>query len=439
MGLIKAAAGAIGGALADQWLDAFEAGDMGDTTVMTRGRRLRAGDRRSSNTKGTENLISNGSVIQVYDNQFMLLVDGGKIVDYSAEPGYYRVDNKAMPSLFNGQFGDSLKDAFNRFKFGGTPSGSQKVYFINLKEIKGIKFGTPNPVNYFDAFYNAELFLRAFGTYSIKIMDPVKFYAEVLSYAKDTVDINDINEQYLSEFLTALSTAMNKMSVDGIRISYVQSKGQELAQYMSTILDEEWNQHRGMVIQAVGISSITYDEESKKLLAIRSQGAMLQDASVREGYVQGATARGIEAAGSNAGGAMAGFMGVGMGMGQGGGFMGSVSQSNQQQIQRDAAQAQQNTPPAQVAGGQGWRCVCGAVNQGKFCETCGHQKTSPDGEWVCACGCVNAGKFCKDCGQPKPAPRHYKCARCGYAPDANAVPRFCPECGDPFDEKDLLE
>ena len=173
MGLIKAAAQAVGGAFADQWLEVFEADNMGDQTVFASGVRIRKGQ----NKKGTDNTVSNGSLIHVYDNQFMMLVDGGRIVDYTAEPGYYKVDNSSLPSLFNGQFGDSLKDAFDRIRFGGETPKAQKVFFINLQEIKGIKFGTRQPINYFDSFYNAELFLRAHGSYSIKVVNPLQFYA----------------------------------------------------------------------------------------------------------------------------------------------------------------------------------------------------------------------------------------------------------------------
>ena len=303
MGIIRAAKNTISGMLADSWLEVYEAEDMSDQTVFTRGVPVRKGQNR----KGSKDTISNGSVIHVYPNQFMLLTDGGRIVDYTAEEGYYEVNDSSLPSLFNGEFRDTLEESFQRLCFGGQTPTSQKVCFINLQEIKGIKFGTRNPVNYFDNFYNAELFLRTHGTYSIKITDPLKFYAEVIAKDKNRVDITSINEQYLHEFLEALQSALNQMSADGIRISHVTSKSRELGRYMADVLDAEWNHTRGMEIQAVGIASITYDEESKKLINLRNQGAMLSDASIREGYVQGAMARGMEAAGSNRSGAMAGL------------------------------------------------------------------------------------------------------------------------------------
>ena len=407
MGIIKAVNQAIGGAFADQWLEVYEADNMGDQTVFSRGVKIRRGENR----KGTEDTVTNGSIIHVYDNQFMLLVDGGKIVDYTAEPGYYKVDNSSLPSMFNGQFGDTLKESFNRLRFGGQTPTVQKVYFINLQEIKGIKFGTRQPINYFDTFYNAELFLRAHGTYSIKIVNPLQFYAEVIPKNKDHVEITEINEQYLSEFLEALQAAINQMSADGNRISFVSSKARELGQYMASILDQEWNQMRGMEIQAVGLT-ISYNEESQKLLNMRNEGAMLSDPTVREGYVQGAMARGLEAAGSNANGAMAGFMG--MGMASNVGVMGAASNTNmaqmqmQQQMQQQQqmgatqqAEAQQQQPVnnAQPTAGS-WICSCGQVNTGKFCCECG--KPAPSKEWTCSCGQVNSGKFCSNCGSPRP-------------------------------------
>lgn len=408
MGIVKALTTAIGGSLADQWLEVIEAGEMGDQTVFSTGVKIRKG----SNTKGTDNTVSDGSVIHVYPNQFMLLVDGGKVIDYTGEPGYFTVKNSSLPSLFNGQFGEALKESFDRIRYGGETPTSQRVFFINLQEIKGIKFGTPNPINYFDQFYNAELFLRAHGTYSIKVTDPLMFYAEAIPKNAAKVEVNDINMQYLSEFLEALQSSINQMSADGIRISYVASKGRELGQYMSDVLDEDWKARRGIAIQSVGIASISYDEESKDLIHLRNQGAMLSDPSVREGYVQGAAARGMEAAGSNSGGSMAGFMGMGMGMNVGGGFMNAASGANFQQMQMNREQqmkqeqqereGQQSgqAPQSQAKAGNSWTCSCGSVNTGNFCPECGNKK--PAGPWTCECGAVNSGKFCSDCGKPKP-------------------------------------
>ena len=405
MGIIRAVTDAVSGALADQWLEVIEPDQMSDRTVFTAGVQMRQGE-RNSNTKRTSAIVSNGSVIHVYPNQFMLLVDGGKIVDYTAEEGYYTVNNSSEPSLFNGDLGDSVKESFNRVRFGDTTPYAQKVFYVNLQEIKGIKFGTTNPVNYFDSFYNSELFLRAFGTYSIKVVDPIKFYTEAIPKNAEHVDISDINEQYLSEFLGALQAAINQMSADGVRISHVTSKNMELSRYMADILDDDWKDLRGMEVVSVGLAGLSYSEESQKLINMRNQGAMLSDPNVREGYVQGSVARGLEAAGSNSAGSMAGFMGMGLGMNAGGSFVGAASQANQ--AQREAAAARPAAPAepadapkqeAPAASAEDWTCECGSKNHG--------------------------GKFCPNCGKARPTARF--CTNCGEKLSPNA--KFCPNCG----------
>lgn len=424
MGIIKALTGAVGGGLADQWLEVIEAADMSDTTVFSVGRSARASDRRNANKKGSEDFISDGSIIHVGPNMFMILTDGGKVVDYTAEEGYYKVSMDTAPSLFNGSFGDALRESFSRVKYAGVTPRKQKVYYINLQEIKGIKFGTRTPINYFDNFYNAELFLRAHGTYSIKITDPLLFFREVIPKNDDIVDIKDINEQYLNEFLEALQAAVNRMSADGVRISYVQSKGMELSKYMSQILDDDWKRERGMEICSVGIAAISYDDESTKLINMRNQGAMLGDPSIREGYVQGSLARGLEAAGSNDAGSMAGFMGMGVGMGAAGGFMKAASESN------NSMMAKNNTPAPQ---GDSWRCECGNVNNGRFCSQCGKEKKQENAEnvWKCQCGSENTGNFCPQCGRKRPS--EIVCNKCSYRWDGNGIqPKFCPVCGNPL-------
>ena len=428
MGIIKATIDALGGALADQWAEVIEADNMSDTTVFCKGVKVRPNDRRGGNKKGTEDTISNGSVIHVYPGQFMMLVDGGKIVDFTAEEGYYKVDNSSAPSLFAGQFGKAFVDAFQRVKFGGVPSYKQKAYFVNLQEIKGIKFGTRTPVNYFDTFYNAELFLRAHGTYSIRITDPVKFYTEVVPKNVDRVEISSVNEQYLSEFLEGLQASINRMSADGIRISFVASKSQELSRYMASELDAGWKESRGFEIQSVGIASISYDDESKELINLRNQGAMLSDPSVREGYVQGAIARGLEQAGSNPQGATNAYFGMGMGMNGTAGFMGSASQTNREQMAREAEMRERQAQAQAQAQEGAWTCECGAKNTGKFCSECGKKKPEAKGSWTCSCGTTCTGKFCPECGSPKPATSWF-CTECGHENGANA--KFCAECGKP--------
>ena len=416
MGILRATGQAIGGGFADAWLETIEPDNMGEHTVFTKGVLYN----RGQNKKGTQDTVSNGSIIHVYDNQFMMLVDGGKVVGYTAEPGYYKVDNSSMPSLFNGQFGESVKETFNRVRFGGGTPQKQQVFYVNLQEIKGIKFGTRMPINYFDMFYNAELFLRAHGTYSIKIVNPLQFYAEVIPRNKEHVDIDEINEQYISEFMEALQAAINQMSAEGTRISFVTSKAMELGKYMAKILDEDWNRMRGMEIQSVGIASISYDEKSQELINTRNEGAMLSDPSIAQGYMVKNLSEGVKNAGSNEAGAMQGFLGVGMGVNAMGNMMNGFSQmnqgmyQNQQQAmnqQQGMYQAQQNVNQGayqnqpmqgmnQMQAGNTWTCACGNINNGKFCSECG--KPAPASEWTCECGAVNSGKFCGQCGKPRP-------------------------------------
>ena len=419
MGLIKAAVSSVSGVLKDSWLETIEPGQMSDQTVMVSGVRVRKG--KGSNS-GDDNIVSNGSVIHVYPNMMMLLMDCGKVVDYSAEEGYYQVSMSSAPSLFNGELSETVKDTWERFKFGGTASSTQKVYYINLQEIKGIKFGTKNPVNYYDQKYDAELFLRAHGTYSIKITDPLKFFNEAVPRSATRCDFSDISAQYIDEFMDALQSAINQLSADGISISNVTSKSRELSKYMSQTLDADWNELRGMEVCSVGIGSISYDDESKKLINMRNQGAMLKDAAIREGYVQGNIAEGLKAAGSNPNGAAQAFMGMGMGMNAAGGFMSAASQTNAQQMQaQQAAQAQAQAAQAQAA--NTWKCQCGAENTGNFCNNCGSKKPAPAGQWQCSCGTVNTGNFCSNCGGKNPNAA-WKCS-CGAENTGN----FCNNCG----------
>ncbi len=219
MGLISAAVSSVTGVLNDSWKEVIEPDNMAGALAV-RGCAVRKGKK---NTAATPDYITNGSVIHVYPNTIMLLIDGGKIVDYCAQEGYYTVNSSTAPSLFNGELSQSINETWKRFQFGGKASNKQLVYYVNTAEIKGIKFGTRNPVNYFDTFYNAELFLRAHGSYSIKITDPIKFFVEFVASGTSRVDVSDLSGQLFDEFVEAFQAAINQMSVDGVRISTVAS------------------------------------------------------------------------------------------------------------------------------------------------------------------------------------------------------------------------
>ncbi len=395
MGLIQAAVSSVSGTLADAWLEVVQPARMGVSTIAAKGYPV-----STKKSKASRNIISNGSVIQVAEKQAMLLLDGGQIVDYSAYPGYYKVFASSSPSIFNGQLADSVKESFNRFRFNGQPSATQEVIYINLQEIRGIRFGTRNALQYFDSFYQAELFVRCHGSYTIRVTDPVLFYQEVLPKGAEYVDIATINETFLNEFLCALQTAIGKMSEEGVRISSLGSKTMELSKHMADVLDVDWRTQRGFEIVSVAISNISYDDESKKLINMRNQGAMMQDANIRAAYVQTAAAQGLQSAGSNTAGAGAAFMGMGAGMTAMGGLFGSMQPMQQAPVQQMPVQQmpvqQQATPAA-----NNWNCTCGTANSGKFCSNCGAKKPETTGAWQCQCGVMNTGKFCSECGNQR--------------------------------------
>lgn len=410
MGIIRASIDAVRRTAADQWIEKYVPKDTQEGVMATPG--VRAAVEGSQNTKGTPGVISNGSYIEVPENYFMLLVDNGKVVDFTSEPGMYVVDDSSAPSIFAGNLKADVKavimDTWNRIKFGGTTPQRQSVMYINLQEIKDIKFGTATPVMYFDSTYNVDLTVRAHGSYSIHIVDPLKFYAQVLSRDGATLLKDDYNEQFTHEFVQGLATALSNLSIQNVRISHITSYGDQLSNHMSEILDESWLDRAGVQVTAVGINGLSYTEKSAEIIEMRNKGAILSDPNVREGYVQGSIARGFEAAGSNEAGAAGTFMGMGMGMNTAGGMFGQMSQSNHEQIEREAqknkhapVQAQKQTAP--MAGS--WNCPeCSTANDGKFCSECGTAKSEEKASGFCSnCGYKFQGekpKFCQNCGNP---------------------------------------
>ncbi|MBQ5687730.1 MAG: SPFH domain-containing protein [Ruminococcus sp.] len=416
MGIIRAAINAVTGGLADTWLEVIEPSPMGEHTVFAPGQ-LVSQNGKSQNKKGSSNIVSNGSIIHVYDKQMMILVDGGKIVDYTAEPGYFKVDNSSMPSLFNGQFGDSIKESFSRIKYGGVSSQSQHVFYINLKEIKNIKFGTSSPVQYYDMFYEAELFMRLHGSYSIEITDPFKFYQQVVPNENVTQNRalefeGEFLKQYNEEFVMELGTAFNQYSADGNRISFITSKSKEMAKYLRDALDDEWREERGFEVKAVAMGMPKYSDKSQEIIDKRAEmGAsvsFLRDGANQQAYMAKNIAEGINAAGHNEGGAMNAFLGMGMAQNMGGNVLGGYMQ-NPQYVQSNPQQGMQQQQMQQQAPQQA-------------------PQPAPAGSWTCSCGAVNSGKFCSECGSPKPAaPKKRFCGNCGA--QLTEGQKFCPECG----------
>ena len=444
MGLINAALGAAGGVMADQWKEYFYCEAIPENVMAVKGLHRVSG--RSTNYKGSENIISNGSVVAVADGQCMIIVDQGKVTELCAEPGEFVYDSSTEPSIFSGQLGTSIVDTFKnigkRFTFGGEPPKDQRIYYFNTKELIGNKYGTPSPVPFRvvdqRAGIDIDISLRCFGEYSYRICDPILFYTNVCGNVSEEFTRDRLDGQLKTELLTALQPAFAKISDMGIRYSSLPGHTMELADALNEVLSSKWRNLRGLEIVSFGVSSVKASEEDEKMLKEMQRNAAFMDPTRAAAHLVGAQASAMQAAASNqgAGPAMA-FMGMNM-AGQMGGMntQGLYQMGAQQQAQQQAAQP---APAAPAAPTNGWTCSCGKTgNTGKFCAECGSPKPVSD-TWTCASGAVNTGKFCSECGKPKPtAPRHYKCNKCGWTPaDPTNPPKFCPECGDPFNDTDL--
>ena len=469
MGLIKAALGSVGGVLADQWKEFFYCESIPANVLVTKGQK-RTGN-RSSNTKGSENIISNGSVIAIADGQAMIIVEQGKVVDICAEPGEYTYDMSTEPSIFAGDLGESIKQSFatigKRFTFGGDTGKDQRIYYFNTKELIGNKYGTPSsvPFRVVDerAGIDIDINIRCFGEYSYHICDSILFYTNVCGNVAAEYTRDKLDSQLKSELLTALQPAFAKISAMGIRYSALPGHTTELADALNEVLSEKWSGLRGIEIVSFGVSSVKAEEEDEKMIKEMQRNAAFMDPTRAAAHMVGSQASAMQAAASNQGaGAAMAFMGMGMAQNMGGMNAANLYQMGQQQAAQQPAPAPAPAAPAGwtcscgQTGNQGkfcmgcgaakpepkpvdsWKCSCGATATGKFCTECGASKPAEDG-WTCSCGQVNKGKFCPNCGAKKPAGvPQYKCDKCGWEPEKGVKPpKFCPECGDPFDDGDI--
>ena len=463
MGLIKAALGAAGGVMADQWLEYFYCDALPENVMAVKGQKRSSG--RSSNTRGSDNIISNGSVIAVADGQCMVIVDQGKVTEFCAEPGEFKYDASTEPSLFYGKLGKNILDTFKnigkRFTFGGEAPKDQRVYYFNTKELIGNKYGTPSPVPFRvvdqRAGIDIDIAIRCFGEYRYRICDPILFYTNVCGNVSGDYTRDRLESQLKTELLTALQPAFAKISEQGIRYSALPGHTMEMADALNDVLSSKWRNLRGLEIVSFGVSSVKASEEDEAMLKELQRNAAFMDPTRAAAHLVGAQASAMQAAANNqnAGPAMA-FMGMNM-AGQAGGVNAqSLYQMGAQQQAAPAAAGwtcacgqsgitgkfcpncgKPKPAPAPAAGS--WTCSCGATATGKFCPECGKPRPADTG-WTCSCGAVNKGKFCAECGKPKPAgtPK-YKCDKCGWEPkDPTHPPKFCPECGDPFDDGDIV-
>ena len=440
MGLLKAGIGSMAGALADQWRDYFYCEALDADTLAVKGSKRVS--RRSSNTKGDENIISNGSIIAVNEGQCMMIVEQGKVVEVCAEPGEFVYDMSTEPSIFYGVFGKGIVNTFKtigkRFTFGGDTAKDQRVYYFNTKEIIGNKYGTANPVPFRVVDRNIgldiDISIRCNGEYSYKIQDPLLFYTNVCGNVEYAYERGEIDSMLKSELMTALQPAFAKISEMGIRYSALPGHTMEIADALNEVLSKKWSELRGLRVASFGVNSVTASKEDEQMIKDLQKSAVMRDPNMAAATLVGAQGDAMRAAAANPNGSMMGFMGMGMAQQSGG--------MNAQQLFQMGQQMQNRQAPAasgsQAAAAGGWVCECGATNNGKFCENCGKPRPQAKEGWVCSCGAVNQGKFCMECGKPRPAGAPiYRCDKCGWQPaDPHNPPKFCPECGDVFDEGD---
>ncbi len=457
MGLIKAGIGALGSTLADQWKEFFYCEALDKNVLVTKGSKRISG--RSSNTKGSDNIISNGSGIAVADGQCMMIVEQGRIVEVCAEPGEYTYNSSTEPSIFAGSLGNSILESFKtlgrRFTYGGDTGKDQRVYYFNTKELVDNKFGTPNPIPFRvvdnKIGLDVDVSVRCSGIYSYKIADPLLFYTNVCGNVEQDYLRQELETQLKTEFISALAPAFGKLSAMQIRPNQLSNHNADIELAMNETLSAKWGQLRGLKVVSIALNPVTLTEEDADMIKQAQRTAMMRDPTMAAATLVGAQADAMKSAAANEGGAMNGFIGMGMAMNQGG--------MNAQNL---FAMGQQN--PAAEQPEDGWQCACGAVNSGKFCAECGAAKPEKKG-WQCACGAVNTGKFCPECGAAKPEEKGWRCAcgslnmgrfcpecgakkpaavplyqcdKCGWEPeDPKNPPKFCPECGDRFTDEDV--
>ena len=439
MGLIKAALGSVGGVLADQWREYFYCDTLPETVLVRKGVKRTSG--RSQNTKGSDNIISNGAVIAVNEGQCMMIVEQGQIVEFSAEAGEFTWDSSTEGTILYGGLGNGLKASWEnlkrRFTFGADTGKDQRIYFFNIKEIIGNKYGTPSPVPFRVVDHNIgldmDISIRCNGEYSYKITDPMLFYKNVCGNVSADYTRSQLDSQLKSEFMTALQPAFAKISAMGIRYSALPGHTAEMADAMDDVLSAKWSQLRGISVVSVGVNSVTASPEDEATIKELQKSAVFRNPNMAAAHMVQAQAEAMKTAAGNENGAMMGFMGMNMAQMAGGMNANALFQMGAQQPQQLVVPAAPAAPAA-----NGWKCACGAVNTGKFCVECGSSKPAAGG-WTCSCGAVNKGKFCAECGAKKPAASPlYRCDKCGWEPeDPKNPPKFCPECGDRFTDEDI--
>ena len=389
MGLIKLVAGALGAAsgafnttTSSMWVDYFESGDMSNGVIMKRGVRITGP--KSQNKNNDTNIITSGSGIDVQENQCMILVENGAIVDFCAEPGRYTFDASTAPSFMSGNNKGlaALAQSFGQqFLAGGQRTNTQRVYYINLGEIQGFKWGSGNIT--FDHWerdlqgnpcWHIATTLMGNGVYSIQVTDPAKFFS-VLGAAKAGADGNglvtrqDIEPQIKTEAIAAIRQAVGGLSK--LKIGYTDIAGYEmqLTKDVDKLLDDDWQEARGISMFKIAIGMMDADEKSQQKILKYQEARGYADPTMLGTYIGMGQTDALNTAAGNTAGAVTGFAGYGMvgGVAGGGLNVANLMQQGAQQQQYQAAQQQVN--PAQDS----WKCSCGSVNTGNFCPNCGNK------------------------------------------------------------------
>lgn len=465
MGILKAALTAATSTMADQWLEFYSCESMPAEALVVRAKKQTG--KRSSNTKGSENVISDGSKIIVHEGQAMIMVEQGMITEIATEAGVYTYNSGESPSIFSSSLGrgiiDTFKEMWERMKFGGDAAKDQRIYYFNMKDILNNTFGTTNPVpfrmHYEDLGRPFTVNVKCNGTYTFRICDPVLFYTNVCGNVSNTYDRKTLDMQIRSEFIDALIPSFAELAAKGIRYEQLAGGNAQVKEAIKNSLVSNWEHNRGILLTGVYINSSTIPDSDLKKIQEYEDKAWLRDPANAATLLAEAQAEAMKTAAGNSGGAAMGFFGMNLAS-QAGGMsaqnlyaMGAAQQAAAQQQAANNANTWKcqcgtentgkfcnNCGSAKPAPAGSWKCKCGAENTGKFCADCGAPKPSEDG-WSCSCGAVNKGKFCAECGKPKPAGAPlYRCDKCGWEPaDPFNPPKFCAECGDPFNDSDIMK